>query len=455
MKRSPRSAALAWYPVPLAALAALALVVACAGPREAAPPAMVPGTGMEAEPAVPDEAVATAGEMAPRAREMAAGEGWTEAERAKILRGRTLTIQHACGGCHGGGDDPSAENWLVGLTSPEQEFRICVPGGEEGAEPVCYRTRPRNLTPDNITGMGRFSERQIFNALRYGLRPGETEDAEITSATPGEGGFPEHPKFLAPPMPWPAWRHMTDDELWAIAAYLKRGVKPVRNVVQDSEGPMDFWASLYGRFLPPYPAAAFPTARETEPPPGVDRSRVLRGRQVVIEHDCGACHGGGVDPASESWMVGITDPGGAFPVGACVADPEAEPCYMMRPDNLTPHGATGIGEYTDRQLFNAIRYGLRPSRTPDVEVTSTTPGEGGHPAEPQYLGPGMPWTQWRHMPDEDIWALVAYLKHGLRPVENQVADSDAPEDSWVSEYAPGEIGSWPAPPFPTEREVGG
>ncbi|NIP82434.1 MAG: hypothetical protein GWM90_25700, partial [Gemmatimonadetes bacterium] len=66
---------------------------------------------------------------------------------------------------------------------------------------------------------------------------------------------------------------MTDDELWAIAAYLKRGVKPVRNVVEDSEGPADFWAGLYQRFLPPYPAVAFPTAREVEPPPEADREQ--------------------------------------------------------------------------------------------------------------------------------------------------------------------------------------
>ncbi|NIP82433.1 MAG: hypothetical protein GWM90_25695, partial [Gemmatimonadetes bacterium] len=77
MTRSPRSAAPVWYPLTTTLLAAVALAVACAGPREAAEPVMVPGTGMEAEPAVPDEAAAeTAGD--PRAGEMAAGEGWTE-----------------------------------------------------------------------------------------------------------------------------------------------------------------------------------------------------------------------------------------------------------------------------------------------------------------------------------------------------------------------------------------
>ena len=57
-----------------------------------------------------------------------------------------------------------------------------------------FHTRPRNLTPDNVTGLGRFTERQIFNALRYGLRPDDTPDVEITSTTPGQGNFPDTPR---------------------------------------------------------------------------------------------------------------------------------------------------------------------------------------------------------------------------------------------------------------------
>jgi hypothetical protein len=123
--------------------------------------------------------------------------------------------------------------------------------------------RPRNLTPDNTTGIGRFTERQIFNALRYGLRPGDTPDVEITSMTPGKGNFPEHPHYLSPIMPWPAWRHMSDTELKAIAAYLKRGLKPVVNKVADSDGPPDFWASeVTPDKIGAYPAVKFPTANE-------------------------------------------------------------------------------------------------------------------------------------------------------------------------------------------------
>jgi mono/diheme cytochrome c family protein len=190
------------------------------------------------------------------------GAPWEPVDSAQVMRGRALTLNHACGGCHGGGANPTSPNWLSGARTPENEFRIGPCADTPGAQP-CFHTRPRNLTPDNTTGLGRFSERQIFNALRFGLRPGETPDVEITSHTPGQGSFPEHPKYLAPPMPWPEWRHMTDQELWDIAAYLKHGVKPVSNRVADSEGPPDFWASAYTEEkIGPYPAAPFPTAQE-------------------------------------------------------------------------------------------------------------------------------------------------------------------------------------------------
>jgi hypothetical protein len=184
-----------------------------------------------------------------------------------IAFGRTVVMSSGCGDCHGGASNPAAPNWLVGWREGTDDtlfagaFRIPTPMG-------VFQTRPRNLTPDNETGLGRFTERQIFNALRYGLRPGETPDAEITSATPGQGNFPAAPKYLAPPMPWPAFRFKPDAELWAIAAYLKRGVKPQTNKVELSEGPPDFWAGLYTMFgaAGAMQTPAFPTDREVTPP---------------------------------------------------------------------------------------------------------------------------------------------------------------------------------------------
>ena len=174
------------------------------------------------------------------------------AQQDQVARGRFLVVSHACGDCHGGGSNPAAFGWLDGVRDSIQEFRIGP-----------FITRPKNITPDVATGIGSFTERQLFNALRYGLRPEETPDVEIASTTPGQGNFPLHPQYLAVPMPWPSWRHMPDQDLWAIAAYLKNGVKPVSHKVKDSDGPPDFWAGEYTvAKIGPYPAAAYPTAYE-------------------------------------------------------------------------------------------------------------------------------------------------------------------------------------------------
>lgn len=69
-----------------------------------------------------------------------------------------------------------------------------------------------NLTPDP-TGIGNWTEEQFMRALREGKFKGL------------ENGRP-----LLPPMPWPGYRHLTDEDILAIFAYLKT-LKPVRNIV--------------------------------------------------------------------------------------------------------------------------------------------------------------------------------------------------------------------------------
>jgi cytochrome c553 len=69
-----------------------------------------------------------------------------------------------------------------------------------------------NLTPDGETGLGvRYTEAAFIKTIRTGKKP--------------EG------EILLPPMPWPAFRNMTDDDLKAIYAYLT-SLKPVRNFVR-------------------------------------------------------------------------------------------------------------------------------------------------------------------------------------------------------------------------------
>jgi hypothetical protein len=361
-----------------------------------------------------------------------------------VLRGRQLVLEHGCGDCHGGAVNPAAQGdgpfpgnsqWLAGR--PQDT----LPVGD-------FRAYPRNITPDDETGIGRFSERQIFNALRFGLRPRATPDVEITSAIPGQGNHPVAPNYLSPAMPWITFRHMPDADLRAIVAYITRAVRPVNRSVQDSEAPSDFWASevtvanIGGHVAPP-----FPTAQEQLHVPD-RRDQVLRGRRMVIEHGCGLCHGGG-DVPREGWLVGLRD-------GPSIAAPYAIEFpigpFTTRPRNLTPDNTTGMGRFSERQIFNALRFGLRPGETPDVDITSIVAGQGNHPVNPKYLAPPMPWPAWRHMPDSDLWAIAAYLKHGLRPVVNRVEDSEGPPDFWASTYTAENFGPYPPPPFPTANE---
>jgi hypothetical protein len=177
----------------------------------------------------------------------------------QVLRGRLLVASSGCSDCHNRGpDNPDDPHWLAGYlpNTPGQPFQIGP-----------FKTYPANLTPDPATGLGKASDRQVFNALRYGLDPKTSPDVIITSTTPGQGNFPATPQYLAPPMPWPSFRHKADDDLWAIVAYLKHGLKPISNAVPDSEGPPDHWASSYTLDQTgPYPFPAYPAGSETFTP---------------------------------------------------------------------------------------------------------------------------------------------------------------------------------------------
>jgi mono/diheme cytochrome c family protein len=348
-----------------------------------------------------------------------------------VLHGRMLVLSHGCGDCHGGMANPAAEGFLAGTQQPEMVGPFSV--------------WPRNLTPHAETGLGRATERQIYNALRYGLRPSETPDVDITSDVPGQGNHPARPNYLAPAMPWVYFRSMPEADLRAIAAYLKRGLRPVEHAIPASEGPPDHWAGdmnvekIGGKELPP-----FPTEHE-ELHDAARRTEVLQGRALVAHYACSACHGGALVPTQSNWLTGargMSPPTDQFQIGP----------FKTYPRNLTPDNRTGLGRFTERQIFNALRYGLRPGETPDVEITSHVPGQGNHPERPKYLAPPMPWFSFRHMSDDELRAIAAYLKHGLKPVDNRVMDSEGPPDFWAGEYTADKVGTHPAPPFPTARE---
>lgn len=77
---------------------------------------------------------------------------------------------------------------------------------------ISYAT---NLTPDENTGIGIWTEKMFVDTIRNGKHMGTSRP-------------------LLPPMPWMAYRNLSEEDLKSIYAYL-RTLKPVRNRVPDFE----------------------------------------------------------------------------------------------------------------------------------------------------------------------------------------------------------------------------
>ena len=71
-----------------------------------------------------------------------------------------------------------------------------------------------NLTPD-VSGLQIWTEDMFIRAIRTGKHMGQSRP-------------------IAPPMPWPVYRNLTDEDLAAVYAYL-RTIPPVRNNVPEYE----------------------------------------------------------------------------------------------------------------------------------------------------------------------------------------------------------------------------
>ena len=123
----------------------------------------------------------------------------------QIKLGERLAFVGGCNDCHTPGT-------FYGNPDPKRTLS----GSELGWEGPWGVTYPRNLTPDKETGIGTWTEEDIVRAIKTGQRPDKSP--------------------LLPPMPWPMYAHMTDEEAYAVAAYLK-SIPPVKHKVPDRQPP--------------------------------------------------------------------------------------------------------------------------------------------------------------------------------------------------------------------------
>jgi mono/diheme cytochrome c family protein len=98
-----------------------------------------------------------------------------------------------------------------------------------------------------------------------------------------------------------------------------------------------------------------------------------------------------------------------------------DPAFTVYTANITPDKETGIGNWTDEQIIAAIREGKDPE---------------GH-----IIFPPMPVPTYNNMSDDDVTAIVAYLRT-LKPIHHEV-----PESSWnIPQQAMPPAKGLPAPP---------
>jgi mono/diheme cytochrome c family protein len=149
----------------------------------------------------------------------------------------------------------------------------------------------------------------------------------------------------------------------------------------------------------PAPAASPAAAASAQPPrPVVERipdstDKLLHGKYLVETiAGCGNCH-------TPHLPDGSLDQSMAF-AGAFVIE---DPGFKAYARNITPDKETGIGNWTEDQIVNAIRNAQRPDGT--------------------FLGPPMSFAWYKRMSDTDAHAIAAYIMT-QKPIHNEVPKSE-------------------------------
>ncbi|MFQ5927525.1 MAG: c-type cytochrome [Terriglobia bacterium] len=189
-------------------------------------------------------------------------------------------------------------------------------------------------------------------------------------------------RILFPFMPYLFFRNMSDEDLASVIVYV-RSIPPVRNEVPKIVLPEEIKQALQ-----PVPL--------TGPVPPPDFSDpVKRGAYLVALADCAGCH----TPLDAQFqpLPGLDFAGGA---------PFKGPWGDVASANITPD-ASGISYYDEAFFIKTIRM-----------------GRVGGVRELNHI---MPWKHFRHITDDDLKAIFAYLRT-LKPVVHRVDNTEPPTD---------------------------
>jgi mono/diheme cytochrome c family protein len=234
-------------------------------------------------------------------------------------------------------------------------------GGREIPLPLAtlYST---NITSDKETGLGKWSDEQIRDAMVKGVRPN------------GEK--------LLPVMPYEAYSGMAEEDMKALIAYL-RTLKPVRRETPR----LKTWAPFYrsvGAFFWSHFVGTTHTSVPKPPESGAERGRYL------VEHVslCIDCH----TPRNS---MGIPQP------AMYLAGTKKKPPLNQEIPNITPDKETGIGDWSRESIADLLQTGTKPDLD-NVQGLMAEVIEAGY----------------KNMKREGALTIADYLKT-VRPVKNK------------------------------------
>lgn len=220
----------------------------------------------------------------------------------------------------------------------------------------------RNITPDDETGIGTWTDDEILRAMTQGIsKNGDT---------------------LFPIMPYANYNHMAKEDLLSIIAYI-RTLKPIKNKVPARQLMMPIAAAYPGQALQPS------VDGNVRPP---ESDKVAYGAYLTAMADCGTCH----TPQTPQGPDFSKQYAGGFDF--------ILPTNTVVSANITPDSATGIGTWTEERFLNKFI----PYRE-----------EKNYNFDPGKQNTIMPLSVLAGIKDDDLKAIYAYLRT-LKPISNKV-----------------------------------
>lgn len=214
----------------------------------------------------------------------------------------------------------------------------------------------KNLTPDEATGLGAWTDEEIEAAIRIGV----SKDG----------------RRLHPLMPYRNYFFMARDDMRALIAYL-RSIPAVENEVPIS-GPS-------GEGIAP---ELVPDTELLETAPDGSDPVALGDYLVNAIMSCTDCHTP-FDPETGAPLLDQFLAGG---------QPYEGPWGIVYGANITPHNETGLGLWSDEDIAKVFRLGVRIDGRRLVL---------------------MPWQDYMIITDEDLAAMIAYLRQ-IPAVDNEI-----------------------------------